>query len=644
MTIKIQRILSRAKKMTKNGKIKDAQNLYEISLKIYPQNKDLIKGLADIQIIKTQEEPPINLIQSIIDIFSNGKIKEAIIEIEVLINQYPSSPLLFNVSGAFHKSNGQLEDAIKKFKQAIILNSNYAEAHYNLGVVHSELDQIIDAIKNYEDALAIKNEYPDAHNNLGNILLNLDKIEAAARHFELAIEFNPQFSQAYNNLGITNRRRGHPLEAGKNFDKALSINPNYAEAANSRGNIFQDYFDQVNAIKFYKRALEINPNFVDAYNNIGLAEKELNNIDNAIESFKKALSINPNYARAYYNLSRFKQYRANKEEIKKMQSLLITNNISQYDRIALNFALAKVNEINETHDGFFNYLHKGNKLRKKELNYITKISEEQFSEIRKTFDLFPSSAEISLLSKPSSIRPIFIIGMPRSGTSLVEQIISCHNSVHGAGELNTLGILFSKLLDDFLNSDHKNKISNKTLLSVREEYLDTLYNLNSSKDIITDKAPGNFRFIGLIMTIFPNAKIIHLKRNPVATCWSIYNRNWSGNGYPFSYNLNDLGHYFNLYAKLMNHWHKKFPGKIYDISYEDLTRNQEEETRKLLEYCELEWDENCLYFYKNKRTVKTASLLQVREKMYQGSSEAWKKYEAYIQPLIDALKPYLKSN
>ena len=597
----------------------------------------LKKGLANLQKAKTQHEPPRDLVQSILGIFSNGKTKEAIVKIELLIKEYPSSPLLLNASGAFHKSNGQLDIAVKKFKQAILLNSNYAEAHYNLGVTFKELNQIEAAIKSYKNALLIKNNYPDAHNNLGNILLNIEQIDAAVEHFEWALAFNPEYAQAHNSLGIANRLRGKNLEAIKNFDKALNIQPNYFEAANSLGIVYQDCLDYTNAFKYYKRALAINPNFVEAYNMIGLAEKDLHNIDNAIRYFKKALSINPNFASAYYNLSDFKQYKPTKKEITKMQSLLGNDSISQNDRIALNFSLARANDVIDNQGTFFNYLHEANNLRKKNLGYNKEISQKQFSQIRKIANLLPDSIK-SLLKNQSAIRPIFILGMPRSGTSLVEQIISSHNNVYGAGELNTLGVLFTTLLNEPSNIKPNNKISNEKLLSIREKYLNSLSSFNAHEEIIIDKAPGNFRFIGLIMSIFPDAKIIHLKRDPIATCWSIYNRNWSGNGYPFSYNMDDLANYYSLYSKLMNFWHKKFPGKIYDISYENLTTNQVEETRKLLNYCGLGWDENCLNFHKNKRAVRTASALQVREKIYQGSSEAWKKYEHYIQPLINGLK------
>ena len=592
--------------------------------------------------IKNHREPPKEIIQSIIDTFSKKGSKEAIIKIEALIKDYPLVPLLLNISGTFYKSNGQLDLAVAKFEQALILKPDYAEVHYNLGLTLRELDKIEEAIKSYKKAISIKNAYPNAHYNLGNILLSVKQYDDAIKHFKSAIVFNPKFAQAYNNLGLLYKKVGKDQEAGKNFDKALTIKPDYAEAANFRGVIFQNDGDLENAIKYYQKSLEINPNLADAYNNIGLAEKELNKTDNAIKAFENALSINPNFASAYYNLSRFKHYTLSKEQIARMQLLLSTIGANQTDQIYINFALASANENFKNQDNFFKYLHEANRLRKKELNYSFDTSQKLFSIIYEIFTEAPNLIKKPLQTDTSSKRPVFILGMPRSGTSLVEQIISSHASVYGGGEISTLmELLYPILKDKLSNGNDKSISSEKNLISIREKYLESLAHIDTSANVITDKTPANFQNIGFIFSIFPDAKIIHLKRDPRAICWSIYKSNWSGTGYGFSYSISDLVKFYSLYSNLMDFWHNKFPGQIYDICYEDLTTNQEQETKKLLEYCELDWDENCLNFHKNKRAVKTASSLQVRDKMYQGSSEAWKKYETHIRPLIDGLKPYL---
>jgi len=601
------------------------------------------KKIINSQNVTNNLEPLRELIQSIINAFSKGQKKEAMIELDALIKDYPLVPLLLNVSGSFYKSNNQLDTAVTKFKKALNLDPNYAEVHYNLGVTLRELGLIEEAIKSYKNAISIKNEYPNAHYNLGNALVINKKYDDAIKHFELAVVFNPKFAQAYYNLGRANKSIEDNFEAGLNFDKALAIKPDYAEAANDRGVIFQNVGDIENAIKYYQKSLAMNPNVAKVYNNLGIAEKYLNKIDDSIKSFEDAISVDPNFARAYYNLSGFKQYTFSKDQVATMQSIHRSESVSQFDLIFINFALARANEHLDNQDKFLSYLHEGNRLRKKELNYSIDSSYKSFSIIYETFPLLPNPNNKSLQNITPTKRPIFILGMPRSGTSLVEQIISSHKEVYGAGEINILKKIYNQITRNILsNEKEKNKLSEENLMLIREKYFDSFAHLSTDHNIITNKTPENFQYIGFIFSIFPNAKIIHLKRDPRAICWSIYKSNWGGNGYRFSYNMDDLVKYYSLYSKLMDFWHKKFPGKIYDICYEDLTTNQEEETKKLLEYCELDWDENCLNFHKNKRAVKTSSSLQVREKMYKGSSQAWKKYGAHIQPLVDGLKPYLK--
>jgi hypothetical protein len=231
--------------------------------------------------------------------------------------------------------------------------------------------------------------------------------------------------------------------------------------------------------------------------------------------------------------------------------------------------------------------------------------------------------------------------MPRSGTSLVEQILASHTKVHGAGELGTLEELVRPILSNLPDqniSQGKCEISQNVINKVRDSYLERLIALKVHEKIITDKMPRNFLWIGFILSIFPEAKIIHLNRDPMGTCWSIYKRYFYatiGNGY--AYDMDDLAEFYKLYIDLMSFWRERFHNNIYDLYYENLTENQEEETRKLLEFCELEWEEQCLDFHKTKRMVRTASAAQVRKQMYRGSSEAWRKYEEYLQPLVTAI-------
>ena len=621
------------------------------------EDKNTIK-----QLVLSKEQ-----VDSVIALYSSGKINETIVAINALNEDYPNEALLYNLLGACYKALGQLEASIKMFETAVAVMPDFADAHFNLGVVFKEFGQLDAAVKCYEKAIAIKPNYADAHNNLGNTLMELNQLDAAVKCYEKALAIKPNYAEVHNNLGNVLKKLNQLDATVKCYEKALAIKPDYAEAHNNLGNVLKELNQLDAAVKSYEQALAIKSDYAEAHNNIGIAFRKLGQLDAAVKSYEQAIAIKPDfayahhnlgnvlmdfgeqdvavksyeqaiaikpdYAEAYRNLSAHKKYTANDPQITQMQSLFSKSNLSQSDHIHLCFALAKVNEDLGNQDKFFKFLHKGNRLRKQELNYSFYKDRNLFDVVKKIF-----KSPLSLSYKTSTIRPIFIVGMPRSGTSLVEQIIASHHEVYGAGELYNLANSISPILEEYLNQN-TNTLLEKDFLTIRQQYLDSLSSFNVLESIITDKMPLNFRYIGFILSAFPEAKIVHLKRDAMATCWSMYKRYFTEeNG--FTFNQEDLAGFYGLYKNLMDFWHQLFPNKIFDMCYEDLTTNQEEETRKLLKYCELDWDENCLNFHTSKRAVKTASALQVRQKMYQGSSEAWKKHEKYLQRLIKALSSY----
>ena len=638
MTLKTQRLLTRARKIANKGEIEEAEKLYSMVLEDSPENKEAKDELSALKHRKLHQEPPVEKIHSVISLFNNNQAQEALDEVKTLINGYPNSALLYNIRGSCIKAIGQLDEAVKDYEKALALKPDYAEVLYNLGITLRELGQIDAAINSYKQALTIKPDYFGAHNNLGNIFLDLGQLDAAADHFEWAVAYKPDFADAYNNLGVVCRQREQLHDAIKNFEKAIDIKPDYIEAHSNLGHSLNLINQEDAALKCYETALAINPNYVLAHINMGSLFQETGKIDLAIKQYEKVLAMNPNHVLAYYNLSALEQYTLSDDQVAKMLSLFSTDNLSLSERFHLCFALVFVYDNLDNQDELFRFLHEGNRLRKEELNYSLEKSQELSSFVREQFSLPPSDIEQSLSFEPSTNRPIFIVGMPRSGTTLVEQIISSHNEVYGAGELTSLPTIVGPIARD--HSRQNTNFSDSDFLNIRQQYLDVLSRFDVPENVITDKLPLNFQYIGFILSAFPEAKIVHLKRDARATCWSIYKSCFKNKGNGYSYNLDDLAGFYGLYVELMDFWHQLYPGKIYDICYEDLTTNQEDETRKLLEYCDLDWDENCLDFHKNKRAVKTASSLQVREKMYQGSSEAWKKHEAYLGPLVKSLDAY----
>jgi len=533
---------------------------------------------------------------------------------------------------------GQLDEAVKSYKAVLKLKPDFVEAINNLGITFYKLNQLDDAMKCYEKALILDSGFADAHNNIGIILLDIGQLDDAVNSYKAAIKIKPSFAQAHYNLGVVLQDLKRLDEAVISYKAAIVFQPDYSDAHYNLGIVLHDTGQLDMAIKSLQTAIIIKPKNAETHKYLGNTFQSNGQIDEAIKCYEKALSIKPNHADAHRNLSTVKRYTKGDTQIILMEELLSSITMSRSDQIYLCFALAKAKEDLGEKDELFKVLNEGNRLRKQELNYSLDIDLNKNLNIKRLFNLAPSIPEKSVSYKPSKIRPIFIVGMPRSGTSLVEQIISSHHAVHGAGELSTLDNLIAPMINDFSIKDKE--ISEKTLLSIRENYLDSLSTFDTTKGIITDKMPINFRYIGFILKAFPEAKIVNLKRDSRAICWSIYKSYFPGKGLGFAFNMKDLAGYYNSYNELMSFWYQLFPNKIYDICYEDLTINQEEETKKLLKYCELDWDDNCLNFHTNKRAVRTTSSLQVRKKMYQGSSEAWKKYETYIEPLIDGLKSY----
>ena len=539
-------------------------------------------------------------IESVMLLYSSGKINEAISRIKLLNKSYPNVPLLFNILGACYKSIGEIDGAIQMFDTATKIKPNYAEAYFNIGLIYYEISQLTKAINYYLKAIEANPGYSDAHNNLGITYLDLGKLDKSIKHLELAISFRPEFPEAHNNLGSVYQEKGS-LDA---------------------------------AINSYKRAITLKNNFAQAHTNLGIIQEKTGKFDDALLSYSNAINHDPKNVSAHFNLSYLKTFNTEDQQVLQMHSILSTDSVDQTDRARLCFALARVYENLGDSEKLFEYLNQGNSLRKQVLNFSFNSSNNNNSYLK---NIFKNLNDHNFESpKSSQICPIFIVGMPRSGTTLLEQIISSHREVYGAGELKNLNEILIPIFQNQLNSSDS-IITNEIVSSIRSQYIESLINLNVKEATITDKWPLNFRYVGFILSAFPNAKIIHSKRDSIATCWSIYKHFFSDNANGWAYNLDDIADFYLLYDDLMSFWHELYPGRIFDLSYEDLTANQELETRKLIEYCGLDWDKNCLDFHKNKRVVGTASVSQVRMEMFQGSSENWKKYKQYLGPLVNKL-------
>ena len=344
-----------------------------------------------------------------------------------------------------------------------------------------------------DEVNALIKDYPKSSlllNLVGTFYKSIKMPDKAIQSFENAITIKPDYAEAYNNLGATLQELGRLDMAVKNYEEALSIKPDYAEAYNNLGNICRENGQQDMAFKNYEKALTIKPDYAMAHYNFGIALKESGQRDTAVKSLEKALAIQPNYVKAHHSLSSIKKFTKNDSQITLMQSLLSNSDLSQSERIQLCFALAKANENLGNQEELFEFLHEGNRLRKEDLNYSHDKSQDLSSTVRELFSPPPSDIEKSLSYEPSTIRPIFIVGMPRSGTTLVEQIISSHHEVYGAGELTTLPKIIGPIARDCLK--HNTNLSDTHFVSIRKQYLEALkYCYLDGKDV--DSRAGKVR-------------------------------------------------------------------------------------------------------------------------------------------------------
>tara|TARA_B100001057_G_scaffold267519_1_gene267660 strand:+ start:429 stop:3359 length:2931 start_codon:yes stop_codon:yes gene_type:complete len=558
------------------------------------------------------------------------QLDQALQAYQKAISINPNYAEAYNNMGNALKDQDKLEEAIVAYNKAISIKPDHAQAHGNLGVALQDQGKLEEAINAYDKALKLKPDYTQAYNNRGNALKDLGKFAEAVEAFEKALSINPDYAEAYNNLGITLKHQGKLDQAVNACDKALKLKPDYAEAYYNLGNALQDQDNLDEAIEAYNKAFSLRPYYAEAQNNLGTAFQEQGKLDEAVEAYNKALSINPDYAKTHLNLSYIKKYKDDDDQLSQVQKLYKREDLREDQKCLLSFALAKMYEDAGKLDQAFLHLAEGNNLRKKLLKYSTHQDENLF---RKLKIVQPNLLKHSLKIKKNSIKfaPIFILGMPRSGTTLVEQIISSHSEVTGAGEL--------QYVDQFglsLSVGHKS-VNTAEISIFRDRYLSEVSKLSNGKQFITDKMPQNFLFIALIYAALPEAKIIHVKRNAAATCWSNYKTYFTSDIIGYCYDLKDVVYYYNLYKDLMGHWQSQYGDRIYNLNYEELVSNQDNETRKLIRHLGLSWEAACLSPHKNKRSVRTASQQQVRKEIYKGSSEAWRKYERYLNSAFDSL-------
>ena len=463
---------------------------------------------------------------------------------------------------------------------------------------------------------------------LGNTLKIQDKNLEAINAYKKSISLKSDYSEAYNNLANVQKKIGMLDEASSNYLNAINCKKDNIEAYYNLANLQKSQKKYKDAIKNYNKVIKINSNFAEAYNNIGTINSILGKFEEAKNFFVKAVEINNLFSEPYKNYVQSINIKENDKIFNHLLEMIKQNHLNEEQKEVFYYSASKgFFDLNKNDDAF-KYLNLANEIKFSRSNYSFKKEKKEFKEIKDYFYNREQSNE--KFPDQDNCIPIFILGMPRSGTSLVEQIISNHSEVHGAGELDLLPISVKdskwQKFDDF----------SLVIKNIRSSYFNNLKKI-SSKKYITDKLPGNFKRIGFILNAFPEAKIVHLERNPMAVCWSNYKSNFNSPGMSFTLNQELIGEYYLLYKDLIGFWEKKYPKKIINLNYESLVENYKEEVKKLFLNLNLKWEKQLFDFHKNKRPVETASFRQVRSKIYKKSSEQWQNYKEQLKPMIKIL-------
>jgi tetratricopeptide (TPR) repeat protein len=611
---------------------------------------------------------------------SQGRLTEAVEAQRRAVTLAPWDAMGHYVLGESLMAMQQPAKAAESFHCARTIKPDFVDAHFKLGNALAVQDRFSEAIEAYQRVVALRPQFSEAHANLGFTLMSAGNYTQAEAHLREALRSHPNSAPIHNALGVVLYGQSRMAEAAQNFHRLTTLLPNDAEAHANLGNALREmgsypeaeasyrrsialndkyprgHFDlagllylqerYVEAEQSYRRALELKPDYVEACNNLGRSIRRQGRLDEARECFEAAMVIDPDTVETYFNLASLRTFTEAHPEPERLEKLAKKLPfLGENTRIRYWFALGKMREDLKRHDDAFAAYAEGNRLKYAQIAPDESAKAALVANMRSVFD------ERFFASRPvmpaSSLRtPIFIVGMPRSGTSLIEQILSIHPNVHGAGELPDLeSVIFPLAKENGKPAEYYPEVaaelSPEALLRLGDAYIERVWKLAPQATHITDKMMSNFVHVGMIRVMFPNAKIIHAMRDPMDSCFSCYATLFAKSNLEFAYDLGSLGRYYCRYIELMKHWQQVLPaGSILELRYEDMVADTERQARRLLDYLELPWDPQCLNFHESKRVVKTASAAQVRRPIYKSSVARWKHYESQLGPLLELVGEY----
>jgi tetratricopeptide (TPR) repeat protein len=523
-----------------------------------------------------------------------------------------------------------------------------------------------DAEKLLRELLAKDPDDEKALRMLGNIALEVSHFKAARRLLKRAVDLSPGFAPGWNDLANVDLKQDRYEEALQKIQRAIDIDPEMAHSYVVRGNVLARALRHEESLAAYRKALDLNSNNIGALAGMGHVLKTIGRQQESIAAYRQCIRAHPAFGEAYWSLANLKTFEFDTAEVEVMTRMVEEQDLPDEPKVNFLLSLGKHFENEAEYDRAFEYYRRGNDLRRGHEVYDPVQTQVIHDRIISVFskDFF---VQREGFGNPGAA-PILVVGLPRSGSTLIEQILASHSMVEGTMELPDLG----RIIGDLNKGSARKPASQshdqgqgkatgwgKERAGQRLEYPEAVLDLDSEqaaalgagylqstmryrtgKPYFIDKMPNNFPSIGLLQMILPNAKVINARRHPLDSCLGSYKQLFF-KGQSFTYDQFELGQYYLEYQRIMDHWHEVLPGKVLDVHYEQMVLDQETQTRRILDYLCLPWEDQCLRFYETDRAVNTASSEQVRQPMYTSSVNFWKNYEAHLGELIETLEPLL---
>lgn len=604
------------------GQTLEAVNSYRLAVSLEPEMLDAYLGLASALQVLGQNDEAVSCLQTALA-FDPGHAEAN-----------------YSLAVALHRLKRD-DEAIARFRAALAADAEFAEASYGLGMILLGRRQYQNAVTLFQEALAVDANYIEARYGLAVALRGLESHGPAMDAYRAVLGMEPDHIGALYGLATLLAGMSRYAEAKTLFHHVLTINPEHAEAQCGLGGVLRKLGEYGGAEEAFGRALALQPNFAEASSGLGQILLENGNIEAGRAVLNAAMALAPDNLPVLYTLALAGKIQRGDPVHANLQALQGRElSLPPAAREEFHFALAKAYDDIGEHEHGFGHLVQGNAIRRRRVHYDEAGTLAFLDRMKHDFSAYLFQTKRGA-GDPSPV-PVFVLGMPRSGSTLIERILASHPKVYSAGECMDLPRIVDRLsprlgdLSLWWNSGAD--VLPELMREIGTAYVTSLRSAAPEAERIVDKLPSNFRFAGLIHLALPNARIIHSLRDPVDTCLSCYSQLFAEGTQEFTYDLGELGRFYRAYAALMAHWRAVLPpGVMLDVEYESLVRDFETEARRIVAHCGLEWDAGCLAFHQSRQPVRTASVVQVRQEIYQSSVGRWRPDPEFLQPLIAGL-------